>query len=110
MSTYLFNYYQIGLGLWHSCIEREISIQNLGMLSSLGDLSLILYGNGGKNHCSDHEFGGEFVAISLIKLIKTSPTVGFTVVIRKVYKNKSVSRAFKEHNFQIQRVWARLVS
>jgi hypothetical protein len=89
MSTYLLSYNQIGLALWHSCIEREISFPNLGMLSSIGDLSLILYANGGKDHCSDHEFGGELLAISFIKVVKTSPTVGSVVFITKFYKKTS---------------------
>jgi hypothetical protein len=72
-------------------LNRRYQSRTFEMLSSIGDLSLILYANGGKDHCSDHDFGRDLLAISFIKVVKISPTVGSVVFFTKFYKkNKSI--------------------
>jgi hypothetical protein len=70
-------------------LNRRYQSRTFEMLSSIGDLSLILYANGGKDHCSDHDFGPELLAISFIKAVKISPTVGSVVFFTKFYKKTS---------------------
>ena len=79
--------------------NRRYQSRTFEMLSSIGDLSLILYANGGKDHCSDHEFGGELLAIGFIKVVKISPTVGSCCAYHKILQKQVNLGSFKEHIF-----------